>query len=1534
MFNKKILFAALLSAAFALSAGAAGFAKTETYTPGQFTDVPESEWYAAEVQSTYELGLMNGVGGSLFAPEGDVTVAEAITMAARAASIGAGETIAAADGEWYAPYVNYALAKGFVAEGQFDNYDRPAKRREVAVLFEGAMPDGYFAAQNDVSSIPDVSDKQAYHDELLTLYKAGVVMGSDSYGNFRPEDNITRAEAAAVITRVALPEKRLAKTLDKISDDDAYALILTSSFNASKEGINSGWVLDNRGGLPRTSLTANYGALFDIDDTAGTALIREFNKITTGSIDLYTKATISGYDGIFLEYQNDTGDSVYRLQTVDGDWKLRGADGSYTTVYEIGENERLFTFRINVDLDNNRSTTYINDTLCGTYPLATVGDKTNLLNFRYGTTEESTSIVAPSGVTATANYTVNEDFSTVDGKTLPFDWTGDAAVSGGELKVSDGTSASTAFSPVSGKVAAEFMVLLPKKGESVTYSAGSGTKDVVVFTGDENAFYVNGTKVYDYVQNLWYRLRFEIDTDTATVLVKLNGRQVGEVPFAEAATSIDNIRVSGTSATPASFDNFKVFRLIEHEDYVPVPVKPVGEDKYVVGMNVCSLWQNGYHFGWSCITPYDDPQPVLGYYDEGVAETADWEIKYLVEHGIDFQAFCVYFGSQSGVQRLSATHLYDGFMNAKYSDMTNFCIIWEAANASSPNSMEAWKNDYVPYFIENFFKDPRHITIDNRLVLCVFGTGNLSSRLGGDDKVKEAFDYLEEEVQKLGFDGMIYLACGSASDRLGAMGFDGAYAYNWGNNGYQLDVNKTSILSSAKNTAVYTVPTVSVGFNSIPWHGIRYPMMTMEDYAAAHEWVKSEYLPTYAKEKWQESFVMLSTWNEYGEGTYIMPSNDEKGFGYIDVIREAYTDEKIDASLNDIPTEAQRYRINHLYPQYRRLLRKEGWYVEEINEAELEAAYTVDYSKITATGSNCWSIRDFKVDADGLHGTSSGSDPIVILQNKDLPEGITLEDITAVRITAKIPKGSVMEMFYITDKDESWNQTKAKTFAASTTNDYAEYLVSAAQLKSFTGTLKGLRIDPATGPDISFSIKSVEFLKPKSSSKLSKNIHINGNTYTMNFAPEFSESGEVLVAFDPAVALDFTLNTFHVWDKASQTLTLYFTDHTLVYTVGSDKYLLDGKEKRLGFTMTSIDGLPLVPIKLLCSEVGYTYSTNADSEIVIETKQKAYFDQVNAERVYAQWEFNTVGDTENWGSGFMSLLVNDGYMSCESMSASTDPTITYRTEISLPAEKYSRIEYRVRYKYDSEKKQELTMYFGTDKESGHSESKTVKIPLGSNDSGGEWEVYTKDLSEVSSWKDTITSLRFDPFNATGHIDIDYIRFIENPDYKEVDPADKPFVLQNGDAEDGAGTFGSRAKIVADPDNSANKCYVLDSVADKQEWIYAYQGVTYKPGCTYKVSCRIRLASHGGDTELADDFKATILSNAQYLDADGKVDHVVARKTISAGDGWQTFEFEYTVPADSTDRSKDQFSMYSDPVNSVGVGYYFDDVVVTEVKPEA
>ena len=52
--------------------------------------------------------------------------------------------------------------------------------------------------------------------EILALYNAGILRGSDSNGvkgYFKPDDDITRAEVSAILTRMMDKETRLTFTL-------------------------------------------------------------------------------------------------------------------------------------------------------------------------------------------------------------------------------------------------------------------------------------------------------------------------------------------------------------------------------------------------------------------------------------------------------------------------------------------------------------------------------------------------------------------------------------------------------------------------------------------------------------------------------------------------------------------------------------------------------------------------------------------------------------------------------------------------------------------------------------------------------------------------------------------------------------------------------------------------------------------------------------------------------------------------------------------------------------------------------------------------------------------------------------------------------------------------------------------------------------------------------------------------------------------------------------------------------------------------
>ena len=53
------------------------------YYPNQFSDVPSSLWCAENVAQVYELGLMLGNSETTFNPNGAITEAQALTIAAR-----------------------------------------------------------------------------------------------------------------------------------------------------------------------------------------------------------------------------------------------------------------------------------------------------------------------------------------------------------------------------------------------------------------------------------------------------------------------------------------------------------------------------------------------------------------------------------------------------------------------------------------------------------------------------------------------------------------------------------------------------------------------------------------------------------------------------------------------------------------------------------------------------------------------------------------------------------------------------------------------------------------------------------------------------------------------------------------------------------------------------------------------------------------------------------------------------------------------------------------------------------------------------------------------------------------------------------------------------------------------------------------------------------------------------------------------------------------------------------------------------------
>lgn len=195
------------------------FPKTNTYTQGQFTDVPASQWFTGNVAAAVEFGLMKGNSVSTFNPYGDVTLAEAITMAARIHSIyttGDESFVQASGNAWYQVYLDYAYQNGIIDLSYYGaDVQKKATRAQYAEIFANALPDEALSSQNDVpdNAIPDVSVSAPYAPAVYKLYRAGILAGGDANGTFSPLTYITRAESATIVARMADSDNRMSFSL-------------------------------------------------------------------------------------------------------------------------------------------------------------------------------------------------------------------------------------------------------------------------------------------------------------------------------------------------------------------------------------------------------------------------------------------------------------------------------------------------------------------------------------------------------------------------------------------------------------------------------------------------------------------------------------------------------------------------------------------------------------------------------------------------------------------------------------------------------------------------------------------------------------------------------------------------------------------------------------------------------------------------------------------------------------------------------------------------------------------------------------------------------------------------------------------------------------------------------------------------------------------------------------------------------------------------------------------------------------------------
>ncbi len=337
---------------------------------------------------------------------------------------------------------------------------------------------------------------------------------------------------------------------------------------------------------------------------------------------------------------------------------------------------------------------------------------------------------------------------------------------------------------------------------------------------------------------------------------------------------------------------------ITQPPYIPEP-KPA-KSRVLIGAHHCPLWEDDKPGMWDNILKHPERTPALGFYDQKSPEVSDWETLWAAEHGIDFFIYCWYRTTQGGpVTTMFSSAIHDGLFKSRYADKMKFTIMWENQNRGKAGIADEkdLTTNLLPFWIENYFKHPSYLKVDNKPVLFIYRPEFLIDDLGSMEQAARAIDLMRKACRDAGFSGLIVLGENRSVDTkaltlMKQMGLDYTFAYCWyvhnpPTPAQAIDVQLKYMQDIQNLGIIPQVPTVTQGWSgwrdeSSVW---RLPPSDFEALLRRAD----EFMARLPAGELGSHMLLLDNWNEWGEGHYLAPYR-EYGFGYLDAVRKVFTD--------------------------------------------------------------------------------------------------------------------------------------------------------------------------------------------------------------------------------------------------------------------------------------------------------------------------------------------------------------------------------------------------------------------------------------------------------------------------------------------------------------------------------------------------------------------------------------------------------------------------------------------------------------------
>jgi len=465
---------------------------------------------------------------------------------------------------------------------------------------------------------------------------------------------------------------------------------------------------------------------------------------------------------------------------------------------------------------------------------------------------------------------------------------------------------------------------------------------------------------------------------------------------------------------------------------------------------------------WAPIARFPERRPILGWYREGDPGVADWHIRWAVEHGITFFAYDWYWSD--GARSLEHA-LHDGLFHARFRGDLKFCLLWANHNAPGTSSHRDFLT-VAQYWLEHYFRRAEYYTIEGKPVVIIFTPHRFREDMGSE-AVRRAFEAMRDECRRAGLPGLYMVACVGGDLRevraAASEGYDAITAYNWPGLGVRGDERRAPFADLiapyrehwerlAGDGALPLMTPISGGWDSRPWHGDsalartgRTPELFRRHLADARQFIESNAgraLPV----------ALIEAWNEFGEGSYIEPHR-EFGFGYLDAIRDVFTDaprDHVDLTPADLGRKTAQVDVA--------AATRGDW----------------DFSKGAAGWDAGMNLSDHSVVSGALQARTTSADPAFF--GPPMQVAAARHATLTIRMRLAAEGGPAFEdtgQVFWTTRSSSTSEEASARFAVHGDGNWHEYRIPLRPNVRWRGVITGLRLDPCNRPGVVVSVSRI-----------------------------------------------------------------------------------------------------------------------------------------------------------------------------------------------------------------------------------------------------------------------------------------------------------------------------------------------------------------------------------------------------------------------------------------------------------------------------